>query len=219
MPASTPSYELWDRPPIQLADAIAELRTDDFLGGNVTIPHKERVVPHGRPADRGGARDRRGQHADQGGPQARRPQHRRGRVQGRARQARRTPEDAAPRGGAGRRRRRARRRLRADPRGLPAGHRVQPPPPSGRGAGQALRAQRVAHGAAGDALARVDHRVRAGEDEGPGQRDVDRARRPATRPSRRDPDRRPARARPHLRPDEAAPRRGGRRRDHARTAS
>ena len=41
--------------------------TDDFLGANVTIPHKERVVPHGRPADRGGARDRRGQHDHQGG--------------------------------------------------------------------------------------------------------------------------------------------------------
>ncbi len=39
------SYELWDRSPIELADAIAELRTDDFLGANVTIPHKERVVP------------------------------------------------------------------------------------------------------------------------------------------------------------------------------
>jgi shikimate dehydrogenase len=38
-------YELWDRAPIDLADAIAELRTDDFLGANVTIPHKERVVP------------------------------------------------------------------------------------------------------------------------------------------------------------------------------
>jgi len=39
------TYELWDRTPIALADAIAELRTDDFLGANVTIPHKERVVP------------------------------------------------------------------------------------------------------------------------------------------------------------------------------
>jgi shikimate dehydrogenase len=38
-------YELWDRAPIELADAIAELRTDEFLGANVTIPHKERVVP------------------------------------------------------------------------------------------------------------------------------------------------------------------------------
>ena len=38
-------YELWDRAPIALADAIAELRSDEFLGANVTIPHKERVVP------------------------------------------------------------------------------------------------------------------------------------------------------------------------------
>jgi shikimate dehydrogenase len=38
-------YELWDRAPIELADAVAELRGDDFLGANVTIPHKERVVP------------------------------------------------------------------------------------------------------------------------------------------------------------------------------
>ncbi len=39
------TYELWDRAPIALADAITELRGDDFLGANVTIPHKERVVP------------------------------------------------------------------------------------------------------------------------------------------------------------------------------
>ncbi len=39
------AYELWDRPPIQLPEAIDELRGDDFLGANVTIPHKERVVP------------------------------------------------------------------------------------------------------------------------------------------------------------------------------
>ena len=38
-------YELWDRAPIALGEAITELRTDDFLGANVTIPHKERVVP------------------------------------------------------------------------------------------------------------------------------------------------------------------------------
>src|SRR3954462_6741204 len=38
-------YELWDRAPIQLAETIAELRTDEFLGANVTIPHKERIVP------------------------------------------------------------------------------------------------------------------------------------------------------------------------------
>lgn len=40
------TYELWDRTPLQLADAIGEIRaSDDFLGANVTIPHKERVVP------------------------------------------------------------------------------------------------------------------------------------------------------------------------------
>jgi shikimate dehydrogenase len=38
-------YELWDRTALQLADAIAEVRDDAFLGANVTIPHKERVVP------------------------------------------------------------------------------------------------------------------------------------------------------------------------------
>ncbi|HET7496408.1 MAG TPA: shikimate dehydrogenase [Candidatus Limnocylindrales bacterium] len=38
-------YELWDRAPIDLGDAIVTLRTDEFLGANVTIPHKERVVP------------------------------------------------------------------------------------------------------------------------------------------------------------------------------
>src|SRR3954465_12999365 len=39
------TYELWDRAPIALPSAVAELREDDFLGANVTIPHKERVVP------------------------------------------------------------------------------------------------------------------------------------------------------------------------------
>jgi shikimate dehydrogenase len=38
-------YELWDRAPIALGEAVTELRGDDFLGANVTIPHKERVVP------------------------------------------------------------------------------------------------------------------------------------------------------------------------------
>jgi shikimate dehydrogenase len=39
------TYELWDRAPIALPAAIAEVREDAFLGANVTIPHKERVVP------------------------------------------------------------------------------------------------------------------------------------------------------------------------------
>jgi len=38
------TYELWDRAPLELPDAIAELRGDDFLGANVTIPHKEKAV-------------------------------------------------------------------------------------------------------------------------------------------------------------------------------
>ena len=38
-------YELWDRAPMELADAVEELRGDAFLGANVTIPHKEKVVP------------------------------------------------------------------------------------------------------------------------------------------------------------------------------
>lgn len=38
-------YELWDRAPIALPDAVEEIRSDEFLGVNVTIPHKERVVP------------------------------------------------------------------------------------------------------------------------------------------------------------------------------
>ena len=38
-------YELWDRRPLDLADAIAELRGEDFLGANITVPHKEHVVP------------------------------------------------------------------------------------------------------------------------------------------------------------------------------
>ena len=40
------TYELWDRAPINLGDAIVEIRGgDEFLGANITIPHKERVVP------------------------------------------------------------------------------------------------------------------------------------------------------------------------------
>ena len=38
-------YELWDRAPMTLAEAVTELRGEDFLGANVTIPHKERIVP------------------------------------------------------------------------------------------------------------------------------------------------------------------------------
>jgi shikimate dehydrogenase len=38
-------YELWDRRQIDLPEAIEALRGDEFLGANITIPHKEHVVP------------------------------------------------------------------------------------------------------------------------------------------------------------------------------
>lgn len=37
-------YELWDREVPALAGAVDELRGDEFLGANVTIPHKEKVA-------------------------------------------------------------------------------------------------------------------------------------------------------------------------------
>jgi shikimate dehydrogenase len=37
-------YELWDRRVVDLAAAVAELRGEEFLGANVTIPHKESVA-------------------------------------------------------------------------------------------------------------------------------------------------------------------------------
>jgi shikimate dehydrogenase len=37
-------YELWDRRPIDLAAAINELRDEEFLGANITIPHKEHAA-------------------------------------------------------------------------------------------------------------------------------------------------------------------------------
>jgi len=39
------TYEPLDRPLIELPETIAELRADDYLGANITVPYKERVVP------------------------------------------------------------------------------------------------------------------------------------------------------------------------------
>jgi shikimate dehydrogenase len=39
------SYEKWDTPPDVLAGRIEALRGADFFGANVTIPHKQAVVP------------------------------------------------------------------------------------------------------------------------------------------------------------------------------
>lgn len=39
-------YEAWETAPEQLEGRLNALRGDDFLGANVTIPHKEAVLPH-----------------------------------------------------------------------------------------------------------------------------------------------------------------------------
>ena len=141
-------YELWDRAPIALPDAIDEVRGDDFLGANVTIPHKERVVPLldklTEEAQATGAvntltREGRrlvGHNTDVPGFVAALDQ-----LVGRQKMPR---AGGRPRRG----RRRAGRGLRADPRRVPADHRLQPAPAPRRVAGQALRPQRRAHGAA-----------------------------------------------------------------------
>ncbi len=38
-------YEPLDRPLIELADTVAQLRGDEYLGANITVPFKERVAP------------------------------------------------------------------------------------------------------------------------------------------------------------------------------
>src|SRR3972149_5317295 len=38
-------YEAWETPPQRLAEAVAAMRSPDCLGANVTIPHKEAVIP------------------------------------------------------------------------------------------------------------------------------------------------------------------------------
>lgn len=38
-------YEAWETPPERLAEAVEAMRSPDCLGANVTIPHKEAVIP------------------------------------------------------------------------------------------------------------------------------------------------------------------------------
>ena len=38
-------YEAWDTPARGLADRVDSLRRPEVLGANVTIPHKEAVIP------------------------------------------------------------------------------------------------------------------------------------------------------------------------------
>lgn len=40
------TYEVWATPPDQVAERIESLRAPDILGGNVTVPHKEAVIPY-----------------------------------------------------------------------------------------------------------------------------------------------------------------------------
>ncbi len=40
------SYEAWETHPDALADAVAKLRGDGYLGANVTVPHKRAVMNH-----------------------------------------------------------------------------------------------------------------------------------------------------------------------------
>jgi shikimate dehydrogenase len=39
------TYELWPTPPDQVADVMAALREPDVIGANVTVPHKQTVIP------------------------------------------------------------------------------------------------------------------------------------------------------------------------------
>jgi len=38
-------YELLDVPLMTLGETVEQLRGDDYLGANITVPYKERVVP------------------------------------------------------------------------------------------------------------------------------------------------------------------------------
>ena len=39
-------YHAWPTPPEQLGDEVNRLRDDEYLGANVTVPHKEQVIAH-----------------------------------------------------------------------------------------------------------------------------------------------------------------------------
>ena len=39
------TYEPVDTPTVELAEAVAALRRDEYLGAAIGVPHKERVVP------------------------------------------------------------------------------------------------------------------------------------------------------------------------------
>src|SRR3990172_2794217 len=39
-------YELWDTQPEEVEQRVASLRRPDYLGANVTVPHKQAVIPY-----------------------------------------------------------------------------------------------------------------------------------------------------------------------------
>ena len=39
-------YDAWPTPPERLGDEVSRLRGDEYLGANVTVPHKETVIAH-----------------------------------------------------------------------------------------------------------------------------------------------------------------------------
>ena len=168
------TYELWDRPPIELADAIGELRGDDFLGANVTIPHKERVVPmvdrlteegHATGAVNTITREGKrlvGHNTDVAGFKV---------ALDKLVGKQKMPRNAVVLGAGGGARAvvyglitEGFQRIVVFNRHL---HRAE-------GLVKHFGRSRRPHGAARDAVARVDHRERAGEDQGARQRDVDR---------------------------------------------
>ena len=40
------TYDAWETPPDALAQGVLMLRGDDYLGANVTVPHKQAVMEH-----------------------------------------------------------------------------------------------------------------------------------------------------------------------------
>ena len=124
---------------------------------------------HARPAHRRGpAHGRRG-HGHEGWHPARRAQHGGPRVPTGPRCPGGQPEDAQGGRRPGGRRRRPGRGPRAHRGRLPQRRRLQPASAPCRAPREALLAQRRAHGPAGQALARVGHRGRAGQDGHPHQ--------------------------------------------------
>src|SRR3989337_2825944 len=91
-------YEAWPTPPERLAETVESLRAPDRLGANVTIPHKEGVVPMMDGVDELARRVRPGGGARAGGGGGRRrPRRRRRAHRGRGGLRHRDQPDFPPR--------------------------------------------------------------------------------------------------------------------------